>query len=131
MRCYKPYTIRFAQDFWRYKLTPAGRYLFLGICFAGLGSVSVVVPIYQVFTVMVSLLVVAWMVGLAVRPRLEIRGQLPDTVSAGHPVSCELTVTNTSRRPALDVMLTLPGLAQPLSLLDGDRRFTPALWRCR
>lgn len=98
--------IPYLYSLWRFKLTRGGRYLFYGTALAGLGSVSVLVPIYQVFFSLAGLLSVCWLIGLLFRPNLAVRGELPAKAVAGMPLTVELTITNRSRRPVFDLMLS-------------------------
>lgn len=106
---------------WRYKLTPGGRYLFYGMVLAGLGSVSVLVPVYQVFCGLAGLLLVCWLTGLAFRPKLSVRGQPPVKAAVGVPITVELTITNRSRRPVFDLMLVCLDLPPTFKQLGANQ----------
>ncbi len=90
---------------WRDNITPAGKCLVGAVFVAGLGSVSVVVPIYQVFCALAALLGVAEVVGFIFRPNVAYSGSLPAKTSVGEPVTAEMTLTNRAHRPIYDLSL--------------------------
>lgn len=114
--------------FWRFKLTPAGRGAVAALLLAAVGSISIEIPIYQVFCGLFGLLLVTEPLGLLLRPRVDLRGRLPDRARAGESFSGLITVTNRSRVPVFDLMLGLFGLPQEVLLLSGDR-YVPTLRR--
>ena len=117
-RPYDPYTLQFFRYLWKFKLTPSGRFLFVGLCFSSFGLLTVLIPVYQFFSSLLALFVVTWIVGLILRPRLAIEGEFPKKATAGQPISARLTVKNLGRLPALDVMFgfsSLPTAIKPLN----------------
>lgn len=113
-------------DAWRFKVTQSARYLLYVSVLAGMGSISVMVPIYQVFCGLVGLLVVAWICGIIMSPRVTIQGRFPDKTTAGNLVTGQFQVTNRSRWPIYDIAVGVfhlpPSLRQtqrdvPLSTL--------------
>lgn len=119
-RRYVPWTIRFLKYYWGFKLTPAGRYLFLGICFTAMGSVSVLIPVYHVFCSLLALYCVAWCVNMASRPRLDVEVHLPPRGVAGRELRGSVQLVNRGRRCARDVMLHATDLPSGVRLVDGD-----------
>lgn len=107
---YVPWTIRYARYLWRYKLTPAGRFLFWSVLFTSAGLATVSIPVYQIFCVLFSAYFVVWLTNLMYRPKLEVKAHLPDRVTAGELITADIELTNTSFRPAYDLMLWLIGL---------------------
>jgi len=106
-------------DAWRFKITGAARRLLYVGVIAGLGSVSVLVPIYQLFCPLAALLAIGWIAGLLFRPKVHISGRFPEKTTAGQPVVGEFTVTNESKRPIFDCALGLFFL--PISLEQTDK----------
>lgn len=125
---YRPFTVRFVLYLWRFKLTRGGRYLLYGVMLSTLGLVVVQIPVYQIFFTLSALLGTAWVAGLALRPKLEVRSRLPLKTTAGEPVAGEVTIVNRGMRPAFDLSVGFSPL--PASLLHQDReRTVPVLHR--
>ncbi len=127
---YRSVTVRIVRYFWRQwrdELTPAGKCLVWGICVTGLGTITLQVPIYQLFCGLVALLAVGAMAGFVLRPRVAIQGDLPELVTAGRPVTATFTLRNLRRRlPAYDVGLAIFGLPESFSS-DADGDLVPRL----
>ena len=99
MRRYDPYTLRFARYLWQFKLTPPGRYVFWGLCFSAVGSLTVLIPIYQVLCALLTLAAMALIAGFVLRPNVSMIAQLPQKATVGELISGKVTVTNLARRP--------------------------------
>lgn len=107
-------------NFWRFKMTLSGRML-LGATFMSLmGTISVQIPIYQIFCALSALLVVAFLGGLWCRPRVKITGELPRTATVGQQVRAEFAISNLSRRPAYDLSLGFIDLTKAIEHVDRD-----------
>ena len=117
---YVPWTLRYWRYLWRYKLTPSGWFLFWSLLLTSAGLATVMIPVYQVFCVLLASYLVVWVTNLLFRPNLETRGQLPRRVTAGETLCGEFNLTNQSWRPAYDVMLWLVSLPRSLTLLSAD-----------
>jgi len=113
---YVPFTIRYARYLWRYKLTPAGRFLFWSVLFTSAGMATVDIPVYQLFCALFSTYLVVWLTNLLYRPKLYVKGDLPGRVTAGELITTEIQLTNESWRPAYDLMLWLIGLQKSIQL---------------
>lgn len=111
---YVPFTIRYARYLWRYKLTPAGRFLFWSVLFTSAGLATVDIPVYQLFCALFAAYMVVWLTNLLYRPRLQVSGNLPGRATAGELVTAEIELTNVSWRPAYDLMLWLIGLQKSI-----------------
>ncbi|MHC4877710.1 MAG: DUF58 domain-containing protein [Planctomycetota bacterium] len=118
---YVPFTLRYWRYLWRYKLTPAGRFLFWSVLFTSGGLATVIIPVYQVFCVLLSVYLVVWCVNLLFRPKLRVVGELPRRVTAGGELRAEFELVNQSWRPAYDLMLWIIGLPESFRLLSADR----------
>lgn len=105
---------------WRYNLTPAGGLVVGGIVLSGLGAVTVLIPVYQVFTGLLALFAVSGAAGLAFRPRLKLSCILPQRTSAGQPVRGEIVVSNRRRLPAFDLSVGFRKLSPNLVHRDQD-----------
>jgi uncharacterized protein (DUF58 family) len=111
---YVPFTVRYARYLWRYKLTPAGRFLFWSVLCTSAGLATVAIPVYQLFCVLFSAYIVVWLTNLLYRPRLNVKGDLPARVTAGELITIDIELTNESWRPAYDLMLWLIGLQKSI-----------------
>jgi uncharacterized protein (DUF58 family) len=119
---YVPYTLRYWRYLWRYKLTPAGRFLFWSLGFTSAGLASIVIPVYQVFCVLLSVYLVVWFFNLLFRPKLSVSGELAQRVTAGEELRAEFELLNSSRRrPAFDLMLWIVGLPKSFRILSADQ----------
>ncbi len=107
--------------FWRFKLTPAGRMLVSAVLLSALGTISVDAPIYQVFCVLLGLLMVCEPIGILFRPQIDLHGRLPSQARVDEPFTGEVVMVNKSWKPAFDLMAGLFGLPQSVELLSGDR----------
>ncbi len=118
----------FYRYFWRFKLTPAGRSLVMALMLSAVGSVSVEIPIYQVFCGLFGLLMITEPIGLLMRPQLDVRGSLPARVRVDEPFTGYFRLENRSWKPAFDVMAGLFGLPRSFEHLNGDC-YLPSLAR--
>lgn len=105
---------------WRYELTLGGKYLVGGLLLAGLGTVSVRIPIYQIFCGVLILLFVAGFVGSLVRPNVKVSGEFPLKAGVDHPVTAQITVTNVGLLPAYDLTLGFFDLPDALRVPNGE-----------
>jgi len=111
---YVPFTVRYGRYLWRYKLTPAGRFLFWSVLFTSAGLATVDIPVYQLFCALFSAYLVVWLTNLLYRPQLSVKGDFPGRVTAGELITAEIELTNESWRPAYDLMLWLIGLQKSI-----------------
>ena len=118
--------VRYFFRQWRDELTPAGKVVVWGICVTGLGTVSVQMPIYQIFFGLVMLLSTAATAGYALRPRVRIAGEFPDRGSVGRPLTASFSLQNLRRLPAYDVGLNLLGLPDSFEGVF-DRNLVPRI----
>ena len=70
---YVPFTVRYGRYLWRYKLTPAGRFLFWSVLFTSAGLATVDIPVYQLFCALFSAYLVVWLTNLLYRPQLSVK----------------------------------------------------------
>ena len=106
------------QQRWSRRFTPAG-FLVLG----GLGGAAVVgldtsrTVAYQVFTLLLAVVIVSAFGSLGFRPRLRVRRLLPRYCTAGEPVAYRLLVANDGRR-AERGLVVMEDLADPRPSLE-------------
>ena len=105
---------------WCDEITLPGKFLVFAILLAGMGTVTVQVPVYQVFCGLTTMLLVAMLGGFVFFPRVEISGRFPDRTSVNVPVTGHLQVRNRSRlRPVFD--LTIGFFSLPATLHEESR----------
>ena len=106
----------------RFKLTDPGKLLLIGTLIAIMaGSLTLAVPIYHVFTVLVCLLVLALAAGLVFRPRVSVAGGFGPKAVAGQPIAGRFELTNRSRVAAYDLSLGYFELPASLKPIDPER----------
>jgi uncharacterized protein (DUF58 family) len=100
----------------RFGPTDAGMMLLRGVVYVGLAAL--VIPAFGVLSVLISVMVVALVVGFLVRPRISLRGNLPDHIIAGQPAELVYTLRNIGRLAAHHLSLQfadLPDTFEPAS----------------
>ncbi len=102
---------------WCDEVTRSGKFLIGALVLAGLGTVTMQLPIYQIFCALVAMILVSLVAGFFSLPLVQVTGMLPSRVVAGEQVTADLLVTNKSpRRPLFDVGVGLfdlpPGIEQ-------------------
>jgi uncharacterized protein (DUF58 family) len=101
---------------WCDEITTPGKWLVATLLLSGLGTVTVQVPIYQLFCGLAVILIVSIAGGFMFFPSVTVTGSLPDRTTTGLDVVGKLTVKNTSWfRPAYDVNIGLFDLPHGLS----------------
>ncbi len=111
---------RWVWDFWRFKMTLSGRLLIGATVMSLLGTISVQIPVYQIFCALASLLVLSFFAGIAFRPRVKLAGGLPRTATAGQVVRGEFRITNPGRRAAYDLSLGFIDLTKAIEHTDRE-----------
>ncbi len=82
----------------RFALTDAGTVILRGIGF--LAFAALIIPAFDVLSVLVSVMLVALVVGFVFRPRILVTGTLPDRIIAGEVAHLTYTIRNIGRLPA-------------------------------
>ena len=114
-------TVRYIRYLARYKLTPYGRILVLLTFFAAIGSITVEIPIYQMFCALFFLPSVAEAIGTLLRPQLGVRCQVPGRATVGVPLQGLVTLENRGRFTAFDLMVGLFDIDRSIKHRDADR----------
>lgn len=96
----------------RVRLTDAGKTVLRGTVFVALAAM--VVPAFGVLSALVSVLLVALVVGYVLRPRIGISGSLPERVVAGQEVKLTYRLRNVGRLPAYSFKVQLEGLDETI-----------------
>lgn len=115
--------------FWTFKTTDVGKSLGLGtIVAASMGSATLDIPLYYLVCMLAASVVVAFVGGLLLRPRLVMHGEIPARAVAGRPFTSRIRLTNQGWLPAYDVSVGIFPMPRPLRqvLVDGQiRRLAP------
>jgi len=107
-------------------LTEAGKTILVGIGFVAL--TALVFPAFGVLAALVWVMITALVVGLAVRPRIQVTGNFPDRIVAGQTVKLTYTLKNLARLPAYHIWLGwdyLPGAIEQVAGTQLIRRLAP------
>ncbi|MBM4024029.1 MAG: DUF58 domain-containing protein [Planctomycetes bacterium] len=84
-----------------FAVTDAGRVILRGIGFIALAAL--IIPAFDVLSVLVCVLLMALAVGFVFRPRVLILGHLPERIVAGRTAHLTYTIKNVGRLPAYDL----------------------------
>lgn len=92
----------------RFGLTDAGKVVLRGTVFVTLAAL--IVPAFGVLSALVSVVLMALLVGFVLRPKIQVSGTLPDRVVVGQRARLRYVLKNVARLPAynLCMRLTLP-----------------------
>ncbi len=108
-----------SREFIRFRMTESGRLLALGtIAAVMLGSLTLDIPIYHLFTGLMVLFVVAAAVGFVYWPHCAVMGGFEGKAVAGEPVWGHYTVRNRWRLPAYDVSVGLFDLPREIKAIE-------------
>jgi uncharacterized protein (DUF58 family) len=105
-------------------LTDAGKVLLRGTGFVILATL--VVPAFGVLAILLAVCLVAVVVGLILRPRMRITGNLPDRVVAGQAAYLTYALRNVGRLPAYSLSVRFPALPNAVEQV-GDVRMVHRL----
>ncbi len=89
-------------------LTEAGRVLLHGA--ACILLASLVVPAFGVLAALVAVLLTALVAGFVLRPRVQIRGHLPESITVGQAVRLNYQIENTARSSAYELTVDMDSL---------------------
>ena len=113
--------MRYVRYLARYKLTPYGRILIYLTFFAAMGSITVEIPIYQMFCALFFLPAVVEGVGTLLRPRLDVRCQVPSRATVGVPLLGQVSIENRGYFTAFDLMVGFFEIDPAIKHRDADR----------
>lgn len=114
-------TVRYFRYLARFKLTPYGRILVLLTLFAAIGSITVEIPIYQVFCALFFLPAVSEFVGALLRPRIDVSCQASGRATVGVPLQGLVYVRNRGYWTAFDLMAGFFHIDSSVKHVDADR----------
>lgn len=108
----------------RLGLTDAGKVILRGIVFIALAAL--IIPAFDVLSVLVAVCLVALAVGFVFRPRTLVTGNLPDRIIAGQTAHLTYTIENLGRRSAYNLRVRFHGLPEGIEQL-ADAQTVPVL----
>jgi uncharacterized protein (DUF58 family) len=100
-------------------LTDAGKTLLRGTGFVLLAAM--IIPAFGVLAALVAVIAAALVIGLALRPRIEIAGDMPERVVAGTAVRVCYTLRNTARVPAYHLSVQFGALPEEIEQMAGGQ----------
>ncbi|MEA3226770.1 MAG: hypothetical protein U9Q07_12540, partial [Planctomycetota bacterium] len=106
-----------SQEKSRLRLTDAGKTVLRGTCFVALAAL--IVPAFGVLSALVSVLLVALLVGFVLRPRIQVSGNLPDRIVAGQTTRLRYVLKNVARMPAYNFSVKFEALPEALEQVEG------------
>jgi hypothetical protein len=96
----------------RFAMTDAGKVILRGIGF--LAFAALLIPAFDVLSVLVSVMLVALVVGFILRPRILVTGTLPDRIIAGEEAHLGYTIRNIGRLPAYHLHVRFRALPEAI-----------------
>ncbi|MFZ2145965.1 MAG: DUF58 domain-containing protein [Sedimentisphaerales bacterium] len=107
----------------RLGLTDAGKMVLRGIGFVALAAL--IVPAFGVLSTLVSVVLMALLVGFVLRPKIQLSGNLPDRVVVGQTVQLKYVLKNIARLPAYNLCLGFGALPEAIEQVAGAHE----VWR--
>ena len=100
----------------RLHLSDAGKTVLRGTCFVALAAL--IVPAFGVLSALVSVLLVALLVGFVLRPRIKVGGNLPDRIIAGQTARLKYVLKNVARMPAYNFSVKFEALPESIEQIE-------------
>jgi uncharacterized protein (DUF58 family) len=97
-------------------LTDAGKMLLRGIGFIALAAF--IVPAFGVLSALASVMLTGLIVGFILRPKITLRGDLPDRIVINHAVKVQYTVKNIGRFAAYNLSLRFDALPDAIEQIE-------------
>jgi uncharacterized protein (DUF58 family) len=95
-----------------FAMTDAGKVILRGIGF--LAFAALIIPAFDVLSVLISVMVVALAVGFVFRPRILVTGALPERIIAGEVAHLTYTIRNIGRLPAYHLRVRFRALPEAI-----------------
>jgi len=105
-------------------LTDAGRVVLTGIGFVAL--TALIFPAFGVLSILIWTVLIALLVGLVLRPNIQLSGNLPDRIMAGQSAPLRYTLKNVGRFPAYNLCVRFDTLPKVIEHI-GDEQIIPRL----
>ena len=94
---------RYLWKEWGFKLTRPGKVMVIALLLTGL--LTMTPPFYAPTMALACLLLLGYGVAQVFRPRVVIKGSVPERILAGRPISITYELTNRSRLPSYDLSI--------------------------
>lgn len=102
----------------RFGLTGAGKVILRGIGFVALAAL--IVPAFGVLAALISVMLVALLVGVVLRPRIQVNGDLPNRLIAGQIAQLTYVLKNTARLPAYNLCVRFGALPEEIEQIGDE-----------
>jgi uncharacterized protein (DUF58 family) len=100
-------------------LTDTGRAILRGTFFVALAAM--IVPAFGILSALISIMLMALVVGFVLRPKIRIDGNLPDRVIVGQTTRFSYILKNTSRLPAYNLCVEFNALPEAIEQVEGGQ----------
>jgi len=101
----------------RLGLTDAGKMILRGTGYVALAAL--IVPAFGVLSVLVSVVLMALLVGFLLRPKIRMSGNLPDRIIVGQTVRLRYVLKNVARLPAYNLCVRFSALPEAIEQAEG------------
>ena len=101
----------------RLGLTDAGKVVLRGTGFVALAAL--IVPAFGVLSALVSVVLMALLVGFVLRPKIQVNGNLPDRVIVGQTTQLRYVLKNVSRLSAYNLCVRFGNLPEAIEQIGG------------
>jgi uncharacterized protein (DUF58 family) len=95
-----------------FSLTDAGKVILKGTGFVALAAL--IVPSFGVLAALISVAIIALLMGYVLRPKIEVSGNLPDRIVAGQTTQLKFMIKNIARLPAYNLCLRFNALPKTI-----------------
>ena len=104
---------------WRLRLglTDAGKMVLRGTIFVALATL--IVPAFGVLSALVSVVLMALLVGFVLRPKIRISGNLPERIIVGQTAQLRYVLKNVARLPAYNLCLRFGAMPEAIEQVGG------------
>ena len=105
---------------WRLRLglTDAGKMVLRGTIFVALATL--IVPAFGVLSALVSVVLMALLVGFVLRPKTRISGNLPERIIVGQTAQLRYVLKNVARLPAYNLCLRFGAMPEAIEQVGGE-----------
>jgi len=102
----------------RFGLTDAGKMVLRGTGFVALAVL--IVPAFGVLSALVSVVLMALLVGFVLRPKIQISGNLPERVIVGQTAQLRYVLKNVARLPAYNLCIRFGAMPEAIEQVGGE-----------
>ncbi len=99
-------------------LTDAGKMVLRGTGFVALATL--IVPAFGVLSALVSVVLMALLVGFVLRPKIQISGNLPERIVVGQTAQLRYVLKNVARLPAYNLCMSFAAMPEAIEQVGGE-----------